>query len=233
MSEASDSIKSSALAGLQDGLHDALVIAHAIVVLVRVRVQQLVDDIGVIAWDGLTHLGARITARKRAGNHNELVKHRLVPGGRVLALAADQLDLLARVVDERAQLALLVKGERFAKNLVDMLAHDARAVVEDVHKGFVLAMHVAHKMLSAFGQVEDGREVDDLGKRGLLGGKLSRQQAQILEVLRIAIECDHETPSDRAGKTDKQRKTFISMRRFCFDWGWAAELLAERFGKSI
>ena len=48
--------------GLQDGLHDALVIAHAIVVLVRVRVQQLVDDIGVIARDGLTHLGARVAA---------------------------------------------------------------------------------------------------------------------------------------------------------------------------
>ena len=142
--------------GLQDGFHDALVIAHAIVVLVRVRVQQLVDDIGVIARDGLTYLGARIAARKRAGDHDELVKHRLVPGGRVFALAADQVDLLARIVDERAQLALFVKGERVAKNLVDMLAHDARAVVEDVHKGLVLAMHVAHKMLGAFGQVEDG-----------------------------------------------------------------------------
>ena len=66
-------------------------------------------------------------------------------------LAADQLDLLARVVDERAQLTLFVKGERFAKDLVDMLAHDARAVVEDVHKGFVLAVHVAHKMFGALG----------------------------------------------------------------------------------
>ena len=137
--------------GLQDGLHDALVIAHAIVVLVRVRVQQLVDDIGVIAWDGLTHLGARIAARKRAGNYDKLVEHCLVPGGGILVLAADQLDLLARVVDERAQLTLFVKGERFAKDLVDMLAHDARAVVEDVHKGFVLAVHVAHKMFGALG----------------------------------------------------------------------------------
>ena len=160
--------------GLQDGFHDALVIAHAVVVLVRVRVQQLVDDIGVVARDGLAHLGARVAARKRAGDHDELVEHRLVPGGRVLALAADQLDLLARVVDERAQFALLVKGERVAKDLVDMLAHDARAVIEDVHKGFVLAMHIAHKMLGALGQVEDGREIDDLGKRGLLGGELSR-----------------------------------------------------------
>ena len=167
------------------------------------RVQQLVDDVGVIARDGLTHLGARIAARKRAGNHDELVEHGLVPGGGVLAPAADQLDLLARVVDERAQLALFVKGERVAKDLVDMFAHDTRAVVEDVHKGFVLAVHVAHKMLGAFGQVENGREIDDLGKRGLLGGKLSRQQTQILKVLRIAIECDHETPSDLVGKTDK------------------------------
>ena len=103
-----------------------------------------------------SNLGARIAARKRAGNHNELVEHGLVPGGGVLAPAADQLDLLARVVDERAQLALFVKGERVAKDLVDMLAHDTRAVVEDVHKGFVLAMHIAHKMLGALGEVEDG-----------------------------------------------------------------------------
>ena len=88
--------------GLQDGLHNALVIAHTIVVLVRVRVQQLVDDIGVVARDGLAHLGAGVAARKRAGDHDELVEHCLVPGGRVLALAADQVDLLARVIDERA-----------------------------------------------------------------------------------------------------------------------------------
>ena len=183
------------------------------------RVQQLVDDVGVIARDGFTYLGAGVAARKRAGNHNELVEHGLVPGGRVLVPAADQIDLLARVVDERAQLALFVKGERVAKDLVDMFAHDTRAVVEDVHKGFVLAVHVAHKMLGAFGQVENGREIDNLGKRGLLGGKLFRQQTQILKVLRVAIECDHETPSDVVGKTDKQRQTFISMRRFCFNWG--------------
>ena len=167
------------------------------------RVQQLVDDVGVIARDGLTHLGAGVAARKRAGDHDELVEHCLVPGGRVLVLPADQVDFLARVVDERAKIAFFVKGERVTKDLVDMLAHHARAVIEDVHKGFVLAMHVAHKMLGALGEVENGREVDDLGKRGLLGGKLSRQQTQILKVLRIAIECDHETPSDMVGKTDK------------------------------
>jgi hypothetical protein len=34
-------------------------------------------------------------------------------------------------------------------------------------------------------------------------------------------------------KLIKQRQTFISMRRFCFDLGWVVELFAERFGKSI
>ena len=134
-------------------------------------------------------------------------------------LPADQVDFLARVVDERAKIALFVKRERVAKDFVDMLAHHARAVVEDMHKGFVLAMHVAHEMLGALGQVEDGREVDDLGKRGLLGGKLSRQQAQILKVLRVAIECDHETPSDMVGKTDKAASSFYQyappLFRFC------------------
>ena len=219
--------------GLKNRFDNALVIAHAIVILVRMRVQQLVDDIGIITRDGLTYLGAGIAARKRAGNHNELVEHRLVPGRRVLVLAADKVDFLARVVDERAQLALVVKRKRIAKNFVNMLAYDARAVVEDMHEGLVLAMQVAHKMLGALGQVEDGREIDDLGERGLLGGELSRQQAQILEVLRIAIEYDHEAPFDVVGKTDKQRQTFISMRRFCFDFAPAAELSAERFGKSI
>ena len=59
----------------------------------------------------------------------------------------------------------------------------------------------------------------DLGKRGLLGGELSRQQAQILEVLRIAIECDHETPSDMVGKTDKTASSVYqyapALFRFC------------------
>ena len=67
--------------GLQDGLNDALVIAHTIVVLIRMRVQELVDDIGVITRDGLAHLGARVATRKRTRHHDELVEHGFVPGG--------------------------------------------------------------------------------------------------------------------------------------------------------
>ena len=48
--------------GFQDRVDDALVVAHAVVVLVRVRVQQLVDDVGEVMRDGLAHLGASVAA---------------------------------------------------------------------------------------------------------------------------------------------------------------------------
>ena len=138
-------------------------------------------------------------------------------------LIAGQLNFLARVVNQRAQLALFVKGESVAKNFVNMLADNARAVVEDVHKGFVLAMHIAHKMLGALGQVEDGRQIDDLGKCRLFGGELSRQQSQILEVLRFAIEYDHETPSDVIGKTDKSGSNVYQYAPLLFRLGMGGQ----------
>ncbi len=41
-----------------------------------------------------------------------------------------------------------------------------------MHKGFVLAMQVAHKVLGAFGQIENGLQVNNLGKDRLLIGEL-------------------------------------------------------------
>ena len=76
-----------------------------------------------------------------------------------------------RVVDQRAQVGAL-PGAHVLKDKVDVLAHHARAVVEDVHERLVLAVHVAHKVLGALGQVEDRLQVDDLGEHRLLVGKL-------------------------------------------------------------
>ena len=158
--------------GLQDGIDDALVIAHAVVVLVWVRVQQLIDDVGEIVRDGLADLRARVAAGEPARDGNETVEHGLVPGGGVQARAAHELDLLTRVVDERAQVALFLLGERVAEVLVHVLADDAGAVVEDVQEGLVLAMQVAHEVLGALGQVENGLQVDDLGEHCALVAEL-------------------------------------------------------------
>ena len=168
---------------LQNRGDDALMVAHAVVVLVGVRVQQLVDDVGVVARDGLAHLGARVAARKRARDREQPVEHGLVPRRRVLVRAAGELELFVRIVDERAQLALLLLGKGAGEDLVHVLAHHARAVVEDVQERLVLTVKVAHEMLGALGQVEDGLQVDDLGEHRLLRGELLGEQAEVLEGL--------------------------------------------------
>ena len=93
-------------------------------------------------------------------------------------------DLLARVVDEGAQVGALSVSELAAEDDVHVLAHHARAVVHDVHERLVLAVDVAHKVLGALGQVENRLEVDDLREGRLLVGKLAREQAQVFELLR-------------------------------------------------
>ena len=154
------------------------------------RVQQLVDDVGVVARDGLAHLGSGVAAGQGPGDLQQPVQHRLVPGRRVAMRRAHERELLMRVVDERAQLPCLLAGEGGAEDLIHVLAHHARAVAEDVYERLVLAVQVAHEVLGALGQVEDGLQIDDLGEHGLLAGKLLGKQAEVLEV-RIGVPCLH------------------------------------------
>ena len=176
--------------GLQDRRDNALVIAHAVVVLIGVRVQQLVDDVGVIAWDGLADLGARVTAGQGTRHHQQALEHDLVPARRRDVLQMRERELLMRVVDEGAQVALFLLGELVAEDIVHVLAHHARAVVEDMQERLVFTVQVAHEMLGALGQVEDCLQVDDLGEHRLLRGKMLREQAQVLE--RLVGAGDHD-----------------------------------------
>lgn len=172
---------------LQHGIDDALMVPHAIVVLIGMRVQQLVDDVRIVVRDGLAYLGARIATRKRPGHGKQLIEHRLVPPACIQMLAADEGDLLARVIDERAQVALLLLIERVAENLVHMFAHHARAVVKDVHERIVFAVQIAHEMLGTLGEIENGLEIDDLGEDRLLRGELLGQKTQVFQGLFAAI----------------------------------------------
>ena len=162
--------------GFENRVDDAFVIANAVVVLIRVRMQQLVNDIGVVMGDGLTNLGARVATRKGTRHGDEVVEILFIPGGGVLFCRAHQAQLFAWIVDERAQVALFAIGHRIAEYLVNVLANNARAVVEDVHEGFVFAMQITHKVFGSLGQIENRLQVDDLGEDGLLIGKLLREQ---------------------------------------------------------
>ena len=75
--------------------------------------------------------------------------------------------------------------ESIRKQLVNLFPDDAGAVVQDVVKGFVFPVEVAHEMLGSFGKVDNGLKIDDLGNRRFLGRKLPRQDFQISSVFFI------------------------------------------------
>ena len=82
-------------------------------------------------------------------------------------------------------------GERVAEHLVHVLTDDAGAVVQDVQKSLVLAVQVAHEMLSALGQVENRLQVDDFGEHRSLVGELIGQKGEVLDRLAGLIAVRH------------------------------------------
>ena len=111
-----------------------------------------------------------------------------------------KLELLVRIVNERAEVRLLLLGERVAEDVVNVLPYHARAVVQDVQERLVLAVQVAHEMLGALGQVEDCLQVDDLSEDGLLRGELLGKKTQVLEGLVGPTERIHGYSFPLAGR---------------------------------
>ena len=151
-------------ADFDDRVEDDLVIVHLIVVLVLLRVQQLVENIGIVLGHRLAHLGARVFGGQRARQLDHDVERARVPFAVGDALVTQQAELFFGIVDQCAQLLALLVGERVAVEPVHLLADNARAVVEDVIERLILAVKVAHKVLGALGQVENGGEIDDLAR---------------------------------------------------------------------
>ena len=173
-------------AGVHDGVDDALVVGQARLALVGADVEKLVDDVGVRNGHGLAHLGAGIGAGEAPRQAHQARERDGVPlrGEADLLAKAPQLEL--GIVDERAEVCLLVSGELHGKGLPDALADDAGAVVEDVLEGLVLAVHVRDEVLGALGQVENGLQVDDLGEDGLRRRELLGEKLQVLPLGRRA-----------------------------------------------
>lgn len=62
---------------------------------------------------------------------------------------------------------------------------DPRRTVQDVHKGLVLPVEVAHEVLGALGQPQHRLQTDDLAGCRRYRGKLLRQQAQIPQMFTV------------------------------------------------
>ena len=115
----------------------------------------------------------RVLGRHAPEHLHQLVKRDLVYVLHVGLGAVEQLELLAGIVDEGAELVDVVGAHGCLEELADLALDVARGVLEDVAECLVLAL----------GEVEDRLEVYDFRRRALDGAEALRQQLQQPPVL--------------------------------------------------
>ena len=186
-----------AAVNLHDGIEELLEVEELRLVGFRARVHELDDDRCVAVGDEAADLRSRILVAHELRELEQAREVLAVPRRRRAPLCAHLVDLLLRVVDERAELRLLVLRQPHAEDVVDLLANDAGAVVEDVEKRGVLAVQVAHEVLDALRQREVRLQVDELLVNGFFCWVFLGHEAQDLaRLLRVcAIVRHRDSPS--------------------------------------
>ena len=195
---------------LDDAAHD-LPIIQVFVVVLKMGVEQLVQDIAAAGRQALPHMVAGVFGRYQPTDVNEpqqgvgvpLVQ-RFLAGAAVLELR----QLFVGVVDQGGQLRTGLFRDGLPQHQVHFFADDTGSGVQDVDKGFVFAVQVAHEMFGALGQLEQSLCADDLAGRRSLRRVIPREQGQIFEVIADLIVLGaHE------GSSRKQLFSFYSIAR--------------------
>jgi len=130
------------------------------------------------------HLLAGVFGREHAHQVDEMFHPRTVPGGGNIAGGMQRFEHAVGVIDQRAKLVHLFLRQSVAQPQRDLFTDNARAVIHDVTEGFVFAVDVAHEMLCAFGQAEDGAQPGDFGAQLFQRGILLRKQTKVFQALR-------------------------------------------------
>ena len=167
-------------ASADDGVHNNVDIG-LLVAVGGVLVQQLLDDVGKTAGQRLVDLRAGILRRHVAAHAHQPVDGDEIPVfevGAVVHACLHQLEFALGIVDERAQLLLVAAAERVVENLTHLALDGTRGVAQHMLESLVLTVQVGKEVLGAFRQVQNCREVDNLGARCCHIGKIVRQQFQ-------------------------------------------------------
>ncbi len=160
-----------------DCLHHARVV-HLFVFLRRSLVEQLLDDIGEFRRERLAHLGAGVLRRHCLKHLYQTVERDVVEIVKIFLFLGDQVELLLRIIDQRAELRQFRVAHGVAVDLMDLALDIARRVLEDMAESLVLAVEVGHEMLRPFGEVENCLEVDDFRRGRLDAAEILRQQLE-------------------------------------------------------
>ena len=167
-----------------DAAHD-LAVVEVLVVVLKVGVEQLVQHIAAARRQAGAHIAAGVLGGDQPADVDQPEQGLAVPaleGGFARLLGLELGQLFGRVVDQGGQLGPLAGGHRLAQHLVHLFPNDPRGRVEDVDKGLVLPVQVAHEMLGALGQLEQGLGADDLAGGRRLGRVVPGQQVQIFQI---------------------------------------------------
>ena len=139
--------------GADDGGDDDVDVGLLVGVDARL-VEQLLDDVGEVAGQGFAHLRTGVFGRNVLADLDQLVQGDLIPVVQFRLLHLDQLEFLLGIVDERAQLLLLAFAQGVAEDFVHLALDGARAVLQHMLEGFVLAVYICQEVVRAFGQVQ-------------------------------------------------------------------------------
>ena len=104
---------------------------------------------------------------------------RLLAGAAGLKLG----QLFVGVIDQCCQLGADIFRHGIAQHLIHLFTDHTGGRVQDMHKGLIFAVQIAHEMLGALGQLEQRLCADDLTGRCRLRGVVPGKQGQILQVI--------------------------------------------------
>ncbi len=164
--------------GVDDGAH-----VGGLVHILGVLVQQFLDDVAELRRQALAHLRPGVFARHLAAHLHQVVDGDMIPVVDVFFLLLHELKFLAGVIDQRAEFFFLRLPDLVAEDFVHLPLDVAGSVFQYVAEGLELSVDVGQEMLGAFGQIEDGLQVDDLGTGFRDGGEGVRQQLQVAHVV--------------------------------------------------
>ena len=169
---------------LDDAAHDLAVIQLFVVVL-KMGMEQLIQDITTAGGQAAAHMGPGVFGRYQTAQLDQLQQGVLVPAGQgllVRTLCLELRELFVGVMNQGGQLrAGLLRSIR-PQNNIHFFPYDTGSRVQDVDKRLVLPVQVTHEMLCPLGQFQQRLGIDDLAGSGSLRGVVSGQQGKIFEV---------------------------------------------------
>ena len=177
--------KAVGAAVLNDTAHD-LAVVQVFIVILKMGVEQLVQNIAAAGRQTAAHMVAGVLGGHQTTDIDQLEKGLGIPllqcilGG---AACFKLRQLFSGIVDQGGKLCTGCLRHGVAQHGIHLFPDDAGGGVQDVHKGLVFAVQVAHEMLRALGQLEQRLCADDLAGSCRLRRVISGQQGQVLQII--------------------------------------------------